>query len=74
MQAHSKLLIVEAVIPPGNTPHPGKLLDINMLVMLTGGRERTEAEFRELLNSAGFNLGRIVPTAGDVSVIEGKPI
>jgi hypothetical protein len=69
----SKLLLVEAVIPPGNTPHPGKLTDINMLVSNSGGRERTEAEFGALLDAAGFRLTRIVPTPGDVSVIEGMP-
>jgi hypothetical protein len=71
MGEHGKLLLVEAVIPPGNTPHPGKLSDINMLVMNTGGRERTESEFRALLNAAGFTLTRIVPTQGESSVIEG---
>jgi hypothetical protein len=71
MEANRKLLLVEAVIPPGNTPHPGKLLDINMLVINTGGRERTEAEFQALLAAAGFKLTRIVPTPGEVSVIEG---
>ncbi|HYM93005.1 MAG TPA: methyltransferase, partial [Chitinophagaceae bacterium] len=47
MRSGSKLLIFEAVIPEGNEPHPGKFMDINMLAM-TGGRERTEKEFREL--------------------------
>ena len=74
MAVHSRLLLVEAVIPPGNTPHPGKLSDINMLVANTGGRERTEAEFRSLLNTAGFVLTRIIPTQGESSVIEGMPV
>ncbi len=73
MDSHSKLLLVEAVIPPGNTPHIGKLSDINMLVINNGGRERTEAEFRTLLDAAGFTMTRIVPTAGEVSVVEGLP-
>jgi hypothetical protein len=73
MAVHSRLLLVEAVIPPGNTPHPGKLSDINMLVVNTGGRERTEAEFRALLKAAGFTLARIIPTQGESSVIEGMP-
>ena len=74
MQTHSKLLLVEAVIPPGNTPHIGKLTYINMLVINAGGRERTEDEFRTLLNVSGFSLNRIVPTPGEVSVIEGVSI
>ncbi|MGE5775070.1 MAG: methyltransferase, partial [Chloroflexota bacterium] len=51
MTVHSRLLLVEAVIPPGNTPHPGKLADINMLIANSGGRERTEAEFRALFHA-----------------------
>jgi hypothetical protein len=49
----------------------GKLIDLNMLVMTSGGRERTEAEYRALFEKAGFKLTRIVPTQDDVSIIEG---
>lgn len=66
-----KLLLSEIVIPEGGTPFPGKLSDINMLVMTPGGRERTEAEYRTLFAEAGFELTRIVPTASLMSVIEG---
>jgi len=68
-----KLLVIEMVIPPGNDANLGKLLDLNMLVM-PGGQERTEAEYRKLYESAGFKLERIVPTKTQVSVIEGKPV
>jgi hypothetical protein len=67
------LLAVDNVIPAGNDPHWGKLLDINMLV-LTGGKERTEKEFRELYRRAGFELTRVVPTQCPLSIVEGKPI
>jgi hypothetical protein len=50
-----RLLLVETVLPPGNTPSPGKLADLAMMVW-TGGRERTEAEYRALLAAAGFVL------------------
>lgn len=70
--AAGKLLLVEAVIPPGNEPFFGKLLDLNMLV-IPGGLERTEAEYRELFTAAGFRLSRIVPTRSWVSVIEAVP-
>jgi hypothetical protein len=63
---------VEGVVPPGNGPSFTKLLDLNMLV-LPGGKERTEEEYRELYAAAGFRLSRIVPTRRDVSVIEGVP-
>jgi hypothetical protein len=67
-----RLLVIEAVIPAGDEPHFGKFIDLNMLVM-TGGRERTEEEFRALFAAAGFRLTRVVPTPSPVSVIEGVP-
>ncbi|MFM9100542.1 MAG: methyltransferase, partial [Cyanobium sp.] len=65
-----RVLIHEQVIPPGNEPFPGKLLDLHMLVMTEGGRERTPGEYALLLESAGLNLRRIHPTASAVSVVE----
>jgi hypothetical protein len=47
--------------------------DVNMLVC-TGGRQRSEAEFRALYEAAGFRLTRIVPTMATVSIIEGEPV
>jgi hypothetical protein len=55
--------------PAGNEPHPGKMLDMVMLVV-PGGQERTEAEYRPLLSTAGFRLSRVVPTDSAVSVVE----
>lgn len=70
MNADSKLLVIEAVIPKGNDPHPGKFMDINMLAM-TGGRERTEEEFSELFSKAGLRLSRIISTQSPMfSIIE----
>jgi hypothetical protein len=69
MKPDSRLLLVETVLPPGNDPHPGKMLDIVMLVV-PGGRERTEEEYRALFAKAGFKLSRVVPTGSPVSVIE----
>lgn len=70
MAPGGRVLIVEQVIPPGNTPFPGKLLDLNMLVMTEGGRERTPEQYAALLESSGLRLNRIVPTASPVSVVE----
>ena len=70
MKTESRLLVVEMVIPPGNEPSVAKLLDLEMLV-ITGGRERTEAEFNELFLSSGFRLSRIIPTKESVCIIEG---
>ena len=67
---NGKLILVEAVVPPGDEMHFAKFIDLNMLVM-TGGKERTEEEFRQLYEASGFELGRIVPTESPFSVIEG---
>ncbi len=73
MRPDGRLLIVEMVLPAGDTPHPGKMLDMTMLVM-PGGQERTEAEYAELLGRAGFRLQRVVPTESAVSVVEAVPV
>jgi len=70
MQRRGKVLIVDAVIPPGNRAHFGKLLDLEMLVLTPRGRERTQAEFRALLKRSGFRLRRVVPTETHLSVVE----
>jgi len=70
LRENGKLILVEAVVPPGDEMHFAKFIDLNMLVM-TGGRERTEEEFRQLYEAAGFRLMRIVPTESPFSVIEG---
>jgi hypothetical protein len=69
MKPEAKLLIVEMVLPAGDEMHPGKLLDLTMLVM-PGGQERTEGEYATLLDKAGFRLTRVVPTQSAVSVVE----
>jgi len=70
MTAGGKVLIVEMVIPERNVPAISKFLDLEMLLFLTGC-ERTEAEYRSLLDGAGFELTRIVATPSGYSVIEG---
>ena len=67
----AKLLIVEGVVPPGNEPSVNKFFDLAMMA-LPGGMERTEVEYRQLFEAAGFQLTRIVPTRTWVSVIEGE--
>ena len=67
-----RLLIVETVLPEGDTPHQGKLQDLVMLVF-PGGQERTEAEYADLLGKADFRLRRVVPTTSVVSVVEAVP-
>jgi hypothetical protein len=67
------LLLVELAIPEGNLPSTGKLTDIVMLV-LTGGQERTIEQYRDLLEGARFRLNRIFPTAADLIILEALPV
>jgi hypothetical protein len=57
-RAGARVLIRESVVPPGNEPNGAKWLDLLMLV-LAGGRERTEPEWRRLLERAGLEPLRI---------------
>jgi O-methyltransferase domain/Dimerisation domain len=67
-----RLAVIEIVLPPHNEPHLGPLIDLNMMVM-TGGAERTETGYRDLLARAGFRLERVVATKSPFSVIEAVP-
>lgn len=69
---NSKLLLIEAVIPAGSTPHIGKLIDLEMLLSV-GGKERTRSQYRELLEKGGFKLTAVFPTVAPVSIIEARP-
>jgi hypothetical protein len=73
MPDHSKLLVVELVLPEGDEPFLGKWLDLHMLVLL-GGRERTAAEYDALFRAAEFKLARVVPTPPGPSVVEAVPL
>jgi hypothetical protein len=70
--AHGKLVILDAVMVPGNDPHPAKWLDLYMMVAL-GGRERTEDDFRSLLAAAGFKLTMARPLPA-VGILEAVPV
>jgi SAM-dependent methyltransferase len=71
MNPGGRLILLESVVAPGNQPDFAKLIDLEMLLM-PGGRERTEQEFRDLFARAGFELTRITPTKSPLSVIEGR--
>ena len=68
-----RVLVCEMVVGEGPEPTPAKMLDIEMLVMTVGGKERTESEFGELFASSGLKLNRIVRTERPVCVIEAVP-
>ena len=66
---NSRVLIIETLVPETPGPHFGKTLDVIMLAV-TGGRERTEAQHAALLDAAGFKLARVLPTASQYSIVE----
>jgi len=72
MADDARLLVVEQVVPPGNEPSLSKLYDVQMLA-LSGGRERREDEYRDLLAAAGLELTRAIPTRVPRSIIEAVP-
>ena len=72
MGTSGRLLIIETVLPEGDTPHQGKLQDLVML-LFPGGQERTEREYAALLEKAGFRLQRVIPTTSVVSIVEAVP-
>jgi SAM-dependent methyltransferase len=69
MNPGGRVLVVETVIPPRNEPCFGKWLDLMMLIV--AGRERTREQYGQLFSQAGLKLNRIVPTAHEISIIEG---
>ncbi|MER6913482.1 methyltransferase [Streptomyces sp. NPDC000594] len=68
-----RVLVVDSVLPPGNEPHQGKVMDLMMMASLTG-RERTEADFAALFARADLRLERVVPTPAVPSVVEARAI
>lgn len=70
---NGKLLLFEAVVPDSSEPHFSKFMDLIMLTM-TGGRERTAAEYGALVEKAGFKMTRVVPTDSFMSIVESVPV
>jgi hypothetical protein len=66
-----RLLLVETILSPSSDPSRA-LMDVLMMI-LTGGRERTEEEFRSLLREGGFSLAQVIPTPG-ASILESRPL
>ena len=69
MNPGGKLLLVEMVLPEGDGPHMGKMLDM-MMMLVPGGEERTPSEYAALLEPNGFRIERLIPTTSAVSVVE----
>jgi SAM-dependent methyltransferase len=69
--AHGRVILIERVLPKLAKDAPDTVrVDLHMLAV-TGGRERSEAEYQELLEAAGFSLGSVVTTRSPFCVIEG---
>jgi hypothetical protein len=71
MDARARILVVDAVVPSGNEPHPSKVMDI-LMMLLVEGRERMEQEFLKLFQLAGLRLTKVVATPSVLSIIEGE--
>lgn len=69
LNAQNKLLVLEFIVPPGNSPSVSKLLDMEMMVT-TGGKERTEQEYRLLFMESGFKVLKVVCSSTEVSIME----
>ncbi|MGW5107052.1 methyltransferase [Nocardia sp. NPDC004123] len=73
MESEARLLIIEMVMPQHHRPHPGKIIDLEMLIQTRGGRERTQTEFGNLLSRSGFVLTGVTASAAPDCVIEAHP-
>ena len=70
MAENGKLLLVEMIMPLGNDPFVGKLIDLESLLLTPGGCERTEAQYKSILAAAGFKVTNVIPTQTANSIIE----
>src|SRR5262249_14675733 len=71
MAQGGRVLVIEAVLGPRHEPQAAKFGDLHMLVMHVGGRERTEAQWRDLFAAAGLRLTTIQPLASGHGAVEG---
>jgi len=72
MAGKGKLMVIEELVCQPNEACRAKLGDVMMLVR-TGGRNRTEAEYKDLLSKGGFTLTKIVPTRPGMQIMEATP-
>jgi len=69
---NGRLLVIDSVVPADGSFSPIKFMDLIMM-LFSGGKERTEEQFRTLFARSGWRLNRIVPTASPLSIVEGVP-
>jgi hypothetical protein len=66
------VLVIEQIVDDASDLTPAKLLDIEMLAMTVGGRERTQSEFEGLFSEAGLQLTKVIPTKSPMSILEAR--
>jgi O-methyltransferase len=71
MTPTGRVLLIDPVMPLGNSPSPAKVLDRKMLVGCAGGVARTETEFRARFTQAGLQVHRLLSMPSPYSIIEG---
>ena len=69
MAPNGKVLVAETLVPLGDEPNHIKGIDVIMLAV-TGGMERTEAQYASLFEASGLQLERVIPTRGPISLLE----
>ncbi|MEV0969621.1 methyltransferase [Microtetraspora glauca] len=74
MTADGRVLLLEMVLPDDDSPHIGKEIDLRMLTLFAGGRERTRGEYAALLAASGLSVSRVVPLPAGASLIEALPV
>ncbi len=72
MPLNGKVLVAETLVPPGDEPNQIKCIDVVMLAV-TGGLERTEAQYASLFEAAGLRLERVLQTRAPISILEASP-
>jgi len=74
MPDHGKVIIIEMIVPGTNRPSMSKLIDIQMLASMPGGKERTRKEFEMILHEAGLTLTRVCTTIAPITILEAHRI
>jgi hypothetical protein len=65
----ARLLVIECIVPEDSKPSWTKMLDLQMLTLLSG-KERTQSEYSDLLRAAGFRLDRAIDVGLSTSILE----
>jgi hypothetical protein len=72
MPKHAKLIVIEPILTSANQQEAAKMMDVHMMVV-TGGKERTVEDFKNLFDRAGFAIESITKTETEFSIIQAAP-